>query len=77
MEAKGSGAGNTVDARVAICTERVEAKMPYCIASFAVLVAICTERVEAKLVAAVHALTQRHVAICTERVEAKLLKFLK
>ena len=59
---------------VAICTERVEAKIGQMLkAQRSRGVAICTERVEAKEIKET-AITTSDVAICTERVEAKLLK---
>ena len=55
---------------VAICTERVEAKVAEVQHIVATCVAICTERVEAK--DSVEELRrEKIVAICTERVEAK------
>ena len=57
--------------RVAICTERVEAKKSSSGCRPAERVAICTERVEAKEIAFLLALCGPAVAICTERVEAK------
>ena len=57
--------------KVAICTERVEAKeIDFFFSRDFSGVAICTERVEAKLPVLAQRGRQR-VAICTERVEAK------
>ena len=55
---------------VAICTERVEAKLHLFRRVVVRGVAICTERVEAKLYGHT-CFFRRRVAICTERVEAK------
>ena len=56
---------------VAICTERVEAKLPPLVEILnRTSVAICTERVEAKD-EPIPPLRAGFVAICTERVEAK------
>ena len=55
---------------VAICTERVEAKVSLALSSAGVVVAICTERVEAKGQSFAYD-ANKNVAICTERVEAK------
>ena len=66
------GAQRIRKAIVAICTERVEAKVVKMIAEKVKKVAICTERVEAKEIDFFFSRDFSGVAICTERVEAKL-----
>ncbi len=63
--------------RVAICTERVEAKREVTKMVCPEIVAICTERVEAKEAHDAAREADEIVAICTERVEAKKNSLVK